>query len=443
MLRITDIQDSLLHLVGWKQSHDVENPIRDDLTKTESGFYFQTKNPLITLQNIQSVIPEDYVLKYPQWNEEKEYAEGAIVRAQTNESINTGTYLSFEAWIAQSANKGAKPGDSEEWKKYSLLSDYSEDITRDGIATMVQRFLTDKILGKETKSLLERRALFNGTANLANKTPNESKIVGFELVNARSMGVTMKIDKIGLQMTGAKGRVRLYIFHSSMPEPYKTIDVEVTSNGGFQWFVVDDLYLPYMGGEFQNAGGSWYVCYDQNDLPEGMQAVNINRDFSQPPCSCNRTEYQAYRLYSKFTEVRPFAITPPNGFVESPYLWDVQKMSTRWTQSFGINIEMSAYCDLTDFVISQRAMFADVLATQVAADVLNLIALNPSVRVNRNQSNVSMMDVLYQRDGNTQGRPTGVLAALDRAYSSVYVDTGGIDRICLGCFNNGVNYSRV
>jgi hypothetical protein len=53
--------------------------------------------------------------------------------------------------------------------------------------------------------------------------------------------VTAKIERIGLQMTGATGVVRVYLFHSSQVEPIAVQDLEFTkTNGGFQWFDMKD-----------------------------------------------------------------------------------------------------------------------------------------------------------------------------------------------------------
>lgn len=69
------------------------------------------------------------------------------------------------------------------------------------------------------------------------------------------MGVTAKIEKIGLQMTGGTGVVRMYLFHSSQIDPIKTFDLNFTvTNGGFQWFPLTDCYLPYISDK-NNAGG--------------------------------------------------------------------------------------------------------------------------------------------------------------------------------------------
>ena len=109
-----------------------------------------------------------------------------------------------------------------------------------------------------------------------------------------------------------------------------------------------------------------------------------------------------------------------------------------------MNCEISVECDLTDFIISQRYIFAPIIQKQVAADMLRTLALNPDVRVNRNQSNASKMDILYEVDGNTNGtRPGGLGYDLSMAYRALAVDKRGIARVCISCNNHGVKYLTV
>ena len=108
-----------------------------------------------------------------------------------------------------------------------------------------------------------------------------------------------------------------------------------------------------------------------------------------------------------------------------------------------MNIEVSVGCDLTDFIIQQRNIFATVLQRQLAVDVIRTMALNPQVRVNRNQANASKEELLYEIDGNPQGRATGLGKELKEAYDALDLDTRGLDRICLTCQPNGVRYTKV
>lgn len=436
MNRIKDIQDKLLHVVGWEQAYNPAEAIKADLLTSESGLTFQGAHPLLTLDNIKNIVPDNFLFIYPDWNIATPYVIGDKVKAQ------------YQVFIAIAGNVGTdplEPANGETWEAYNLLSDYLERETRKGIAAAVQTFIQTKQLDSETKTLLERRTFFDGAGRLAATINNRSKVCGYEIVPVRSMGVTTKIERIGLQMIGGIGTVRVYVFHSSKVEPIKTIDVAITDpKGGFKWVDVENLYLPYISdsSDSQNAGGSFYICYNQVDLPEGMEAINISKDWSRDPCmTCNMGDLEAWRQMTKYMQISPFTIPAPEGFQALPEMWDIQQNIFTNTQNYGINVEFSVGCDLTDFIIAQRHIFQNVIQKQVAATLLRTIALNPDVRVNRNQSNVSKMDMLYELDGNTAGeRPAGLGYELKKAYEALKMDTTGIDRICLSCNNKGVRY---
>lgn len=383
MIRIADIQQALFHLVGWEQDYDPEKAIDATLTQTDSGLYFQQAHPMVTLENIRAIMPE-------------------------------GEHVTLDAFLTNLTNKA--------------------------VTKTVQTFLQKKSLLKESRSLLERRSLFDGAGRMTNTIQNGQRIVGMEIVPAYSAGVTVRIERIGLQMTGATGHVTLYIFHSSQRDPFKTIDFEVTKgNGSMEWKDLTDCYLPYQGET-----GAWYLVYNQADLPEGMEAVNVTKDWSREPCgTCNRGSLEAWRELTKYLMVSPMKVPASETFQEFPELWDISQNVYTNTHNYGINMMISVGCDLTDFIIKQRDIFATVLQRQLACDVLRTLALNPNVRVNRNQSNASLADLLYEVDGNPQGRETGLGKELREAYDALDFDTRGLDRICLTCRPVGVRYSHV
>lgn len=441
MYRLKEIQDALLHVVGWEQSYDPAKAIDDNLTQTESGLTFQGAHPLVTLDNVRAIVPDDFVFQYPVWNMISEYKTGAKVRHNN------------KVWIAARDNQNKEPTESDfnddygnpYWKPYNMLTDFLERMTRNGIATAIQTFTQIKQLDKETRNLLERKTFFDGAGRIRATLPNNHKLVGFEIVPVRSMGVTMKIEQIGLQMTGATGVVRMYLFHSSQIDPIKTFDLNFTqTNGGFQWFPLTDCYLPYISDK-NNAGGSWFLCYNQDELPAGMEAINVSKDWSREPCgTCNMGSVEVWRELTKYLQVTPFMYHAPETFAEYPELWDIAQTLYTRTQNYGLNCEITIGCDLTDFVISQRAIFQTVIQRQVAAIALRTLAMNPNVRVNRNQSNASRTDILYELDGNTSGvRPGGLGYDLKKAYEALRIDTQGLDRICLSCNNSGVKYRTV
>ena len=440
MYRLKEIQDALLHVVGWEQSYDPAKAIDNYMTETESGLYFQGAHPLLTLDNMESIMPDDWGIQYPVWDALTQWKQNKVV--QYGNDTNGNKLF----WKAKADNVGEEPTeDSLFWSKYNILSDFLERMTRNGIATAIQTFTQIKQLDKETRNLLERKTFFDGAGRIRATLQNNHKLVGFEIVPVRAMGVTAKIEKIGLQMTGGTGVVRMYLFHSSQIDPIKTFDLNFTvTNGGFQWFPLNDCYLPYISDK-NNAGGAWFLCYNQDELPAGMEAINVSKDWSREPCgTCNIGSVEVWRELTKYLQVTPFMYHAPETFAEYPELWDIAQTLYTRTQNYGLNCEITIGCDLTDFVISQRAIFQTVIQRQVAAIALRTLAMNPNVRVNRNQSNASRTDILYELDGNTSGvRPGGLGYDLKKAYEALRIDTQGLDRICLSCNNRGVKYRTV
>ena len=441
MYRIKEIQDALLHVCGWEQSYNPKEAIDSDLTRSESGLMFQGAHPLLTLDTMRAIMPDDWGYQYPEWNSRETYSAGTIVQYDLNGNDDELYWESI-----RDNNTNEIPGEGVLfWKPYNILSDFLERVTRNGIATAIQTFTQIKQLDKETRNLLERRTFFDGAGRIRATLQNTHKLVGFEIVPVRALGVTAKIEKIGLQMTGGTGIVKMYLFHSSQIDPIKTFDLDFqVKNGGFQWFTLEDCFLPYISKD-NNSGGSWFLCYNQDELPQGMEAINVSKDWSREPCgTCNIGSVEVWRELTKYLQVTPFMYNAPETFAEYPELWDIAYTMYTNTQNYGLNCEITVGCDLTDFIISQRQIFQDVIQKQVAVIALRALAMNPNVRVNRYQSNATRTDILYELDGNTSGvRPGGLGYQLKKAYEALKLDTQGLDRVCLSCNNRGVRYKAV
>lgn len=441
MYRIKEIQDALLHVCGWEQSYNPKEAIDSDLTRSESGLMFQGAHPLLTLDTMRAIMPDDWGYQYPEWNSRETYSAGTIVQYDLNGNDDELYWESI-----RDNNTNEIPGESVLfWKPYNILSDFLERVTRNGIATAIQTFTQIKQLDKETRNLLERRTFFDGAGRIRATLQNTHKLVGFEIVPVRALGVTAKIEKIGLQMTGGTGIVKMYLFHSSQIDPIKTFDLDFqVKNGGFQWFTLEDCFLPYISKD-NNSGGSWFLCYNQDELPQGMEAINVSKDWSREPCgTCNIGSVEVWRELTKYLQVTPFMYNAPETFAEYPELWDIAYTMYTNTQNYGLNCEITVGCDLTDFIISQRQIFQDVIQKQVAVIALRALAMNPNVRVNRYQSNATRTDILYELDGNTSGvRPGGLGYQLKKAYEALKLDTQWLDRVCLSCNNRGVRYKAV
>lgn len=383
MIRNKDIQDKLFHLVGWGQDYSTQDIVLDEsLQQSESGLYFQSAHPLLTLQNLSCIAPAN---------------------------------ASFSEWL--------------------------ESKTKASILKAISRFCNEKMASGTSKALLENKTLFDGTGRIADVVKNKRNLVGFEIVPTRAQGVVTKINKIGLQFT-EPGDYTIYLMHSSSEEPIKTIKLTKTKKNSFEWFSISDLYLPYNGDT--DAGGSWYLCYYQSDLPENSKAIQKSLDWSKGPCStCSRKEALAWQAWSKYLEVHPFYV---NEELTSDLkeLWDIEDNQYVYDTNYGLNLEISVLCDITDFIVAQRHLFQDVILKQVAVDMLREFAYNANVRTNRHSINAARTDILYELDGDSASlKNSGLSYQLDMAFKAIKFDTNGISRICLPCKNNGLKFRTI
>ena len=435
MIIIKDLNEQLLHLVGWQQSYDTsEVKLSDNLTQSESGMYFQQVHPLLTLPNLMSIAPDFKNTNFPEHDANSSYKEGVVV------TLEDKYYKSIK-----DVPVNTEITNDEYWIETNLFSEWLEDKTKASIIKLINKFINMKLADKASKSLIENKTLFDGTGRLTNLATNRDRFVGFEVDTVRSKGVTVKINKIGLQFT-RPGKYKVYILHSSCDTPVYSFEFEKLKSNSIEWFKPkEDILLPYESQEI-DAGGSWYIGYLQSDLPENSQAINRDRDWSTQPCKgCSRQEFLAWQAWSKYIEVNPFYVDENQLLGEDEQMYfDPEIMNFTYDANYGINLDVSVYCDLTDFIIKQKQLFQDVIAKQVAVDFLREFAYNPNVRTNRRSINASRTDILYELDGDSSSmKHSGLNYELDLALKALNFSTQGLDRVCLPCVNHGLIYRTV
>ena len=435
MIRIKDLNEQLLHLVGWQQSYDTsEVKLSDNLTQSESGMYFQQVHPLLTLPNLMSIAPDFKNTNFPEHDANSSYKEGVVV------TLEDKYYKSIK-----DVPVNTEITNDEFWIETNIFSEWLEDKTKASIIKLINKFINMKLADKASKSLIENKTLFDGTGRLTNLATNRNRFVGFEVDTVRSKGVTVKINKIGLQFT-RPGKYKVYILHSSCDTPVYSFEFEKLKSNSIEWFKPkEDILLPYESQEI-DAGGSWYIGYLQSDLPENSQAINRDRDWSTQPCKgCSRQEFLAWQAWSKYIEIHPFYVDENQLLGEDEQMYfDPEIMNFTYDANYGINLDVSVYCDLTDFIIKQKQLFQDVIAKQVAVDFLREFAYNPNVRTNRRSINASRTDILYELDGDSSSmKHSGLNYELDLALKALNFSTQGLDRICLPCVNHGLKYRTV
>ena len=456
MLRAKHIEDSLLGLVGWKQTDDA-NPdllLSSNLLGSESGLYYQQAHPLLTLNNMASIAPDFSDYTKPEYDENSAYSKDQVVKVTTQDTSEPPVVTIQYFKAIDNVPAGIKPEASDGWPNYwietSPFSEWLEDKTRSTIYKAIYTYLNDKQNKGTYKNLLEDRILFDVTTRISDKIDNTDALVGFEIIPARAKGVTIKVNKIGLHFS-MPGTYKVYIMHSSKHGPVYSLTFTKTQPNTCEWFKTDSLYLPYIGSEDGTVAGSWYVCYLQSELPANSQAINRSYDWSGMTCrTCNRRDYEAYLAWSKYMEINPFRVNG-NDLVfdescETPVLnlWDAEDMQYFVDKTWGLNLDVTVGCYLTDFIVDQRWLFQDVLMKQMAVDALREFVYNPNVRTNRHSVNAGRTEILYEIDGDSSSmRESGLAYELKQALGAVSLATSGINRVCLPCCNHGLRYKPI
>jgi hypothetical protein len=436
MVRIQEIQEGLLHLIGWRQSHDAnDGVISEALTQSESGLYYQDAHPLLTLQNLQSIAPDFSNISHPAHSTEETYAKGVVVTDSDKH------YKSLKA-----VPENIQITDTEYWIETNPFSEWLETKTKACITKAISSYVNEKVAKGTYKTLCEKKTLFDGTGRIYDTIKNKNNLVGFEIIPIRAKGVTTKINRIGLQFS-EPGDYTIVIMHSSLMEPFYQETFTKRTSNNIEWFIPSqDLFLPYENEQI-DAGGSWYICYLQSQLPADSQAIRKNRDWSKGPCNeCSRHEYETWRIWSKYLEVHPFYVNEELVPIvdEQIQLWDVENNLYDYSTNYGLNLDITVACDITDFIVEQRQMFTDYLSKSLAVDFLREFAYNPNVRTNRHSINASRPDILYEIDGDSSSmKKSGMSYQLELASKAIQISTEGIDRVCLPCVNHGLKYRVV
>lgn len=432
MYRPDDIKANLTDLWGWRQNYNTADfTISDSLTQTITGQYYQEVHPLVTLENIKSIAPDFKNIDYDGWLITTQYRVGD--RVTLNE-------LHYRAKVD---NIGLTPETNPtQWERFDPFSEWLENKTQASVLKAIRSFWDSKMVDNKMRNILESKTLFNGTARIKNLVPEGSNFVGFELVPIRANGVTTKIEKIGLQFTETQD-VTLYLYHSSRTQPIKTQTFTRTRDGGMQWFDVTDFLLPYSSSEI-DSGGSWYLVYDQTAVSTG-HAISKDKDWSKKPCgTCDRDEVFSYRIWSKYLEVHPFKIASDQ--VVGGAIWDVANNLYTYETNYGLNLQLTIECDITDIIIQQKKTFQNIIGLQVAIDMLREFAYNPSYKIGRKQQNPGMdkMSILYELDGDSQSyKKSGLGYQFSEAMKAVSIDIKNMSRVCTPCKNGGVRYKTV
>ena len=409
MYNVSSLKSGLIGLVGWRRNYDPAGTQLTALTSSTSGLYFNDEHPLLNIENLLSIAPEFSKLSTPTaWNSGITYTVGDLVS------------LSGTNYIATAASTNQTPPDTDYWDVYDAFTYWLKAKTEAGIIRAVNAWLDRKMMMGTGNNLLERKQLLDVAGNLNDKDTNNANIAGLEITPIRSRNITGTIEAIGLQFDTTQ-TITVKLFSSSQPAALQSVAVSYATAGALQWETVDWT----MNGE-----GAYYIVVDQNAITG--QSINAVYEHAN---ACGGIEQIPG---GKFFRATAFDVS--GGYAS---LWDLDNMSYTRSTNYGLNLRLNLQCDFSTIILEQKNLFATLISKQVAIDLLRELAFNPTSRINRHEANIDRTTLLYEIDGDSQGRAGGIRKQLEDAIDAIQFDTTGIDKYCLPCRKRGVKYRAV
>lgn len=430
MYREKDFQACLQGLVGWRQNNNPDYPtLPPSLIASSSGLYFQDEQPLITLENIDQADKN-----YDQWNF---VAYDATVIYQDGYQVRFTDGNVYESLQDGNLNQLPTQAASTWWIVVPLLAQRIQNLTSAAATKLLSRIFVEKKLNQVTKSIFENIQLFDGAGSLLNKEVKQSRFVGFEIFLKDNKDLITVIRRVGTQFSQLNPNFPLYVFHSSQAQPIYSFTLALTKTVSFEWTKIldpdnNDVMLKYLSDDY-SPGGSFYIGYYEDDLLG--QAINKGYDFGViPQCATCNNNYKYWSSWSIYAEIQPLSVQNtdlPARVDGVPQLWDINKNQYAYTKNFGLNLDLTVKCDVTDFLCRERTIFSDCLLKQVAVDVLNLIGYST-----RNNTNAKMTkDLAIFELNNKDNYTPGATSRLEKSIKALSFDISDMNDACLPCDN--------
>lgn len=304
---------------------------------------------------------------------------------------------------------------NNEAERATAYNNWLKTITKQGIRQALSNWWTKKVSNNTAKTLIAHREAFWYNGPVIYGTPTSGRRLGMYVKPYQGLTSMLhfKIEYIGIALSQPQDVTINFLMDGEVnPE---TREVSYTGNGEEQWIKIDQITIKSYGKK------GFFVYYVSDNI---VGNVITNRG----SCNC--------RMSSKYIGIHghngPDSI-PSTEFGMRPYV-------TR--ENYGLNIKLEGYCDYTSFVKSQKQALAPLISLQVADYMLRHMAANPHGRLNRHEGQADPDRILFQVDGDPQGRKTGVAVELEDAYEASSFSRAGIDKYCLPC-NDQIVISRI
>lgn len=416
-------------LIGFERSYNADYAdIDDDLQASASGIYVNNGlHPLFTYDNITAIAEQFSKVTVKAWS--------GTVTYRTNDITKDGAdiYQSL-----QDTNLNHQPSASTTyWVKTTLMSAYFRRLYDGAVLKLLNQLFVEKKINEVAKSIHANINLFEGVGSIDKRIVKNERLVGLKLQILNPDTVAM-LSYIGMQVDTIQNPLTIYLYHSSSDVAVKTFTLNQTKAVQFQWHKITQEVLAFLNDQI-NAGGHYYLCYYEDDLTGSA----IRKDISWlgknncGNCSEAIVNSQLWGKWGKFIRIQPFYINSAD-IKPDKKLWDEERELYVDDTNWGMNIQMTIQCDVTNWMCQNSNLFTDALCKQLTVDILNEMAY--SMRDNQKKEKLAGLAAVAL--DNQENGQYGEAKKLALAIKAVSFDFSDLSPACLPCNNAARNPRR-
>jgi len=199
---------------------------------------------------------------------------------------------------------------------------------------------------------IDRQLLYENYNNKVNLETLPSGFVGYEIKKSSRKNVGFKINRVICEFSGT-GSLKILLFNTAKSTPIQTKTVSITGN-------YQEVTLNWTLDNTSQYAGKWYRDYDLANLK---------------------------------SEIKELCITPiyVNG-VSTEVLFD-QNFQQSSSNCWGLNLDISVFCDYTDLVINNEILFAYAIQLSAQIKVIEIIRASIRSNINERLSRESLIEI--------------------------------------------------
>lgn len=427
MYNSAKIKIALAGLVGLKQIYGTQYEQLDPRLTDNILYDLRDIHPLIEMENLVNSYRTATKLGYDVYQPDQTYARDSRVLSGS---------VAYKSLI--DGNIGNSPAtSSSSWEPVKVLSEQLLDSIASSIDKTLQAIFIRKKLNSLVKTIVDDFRLYDGRGEVTNKNANNGRFVGFKMLLHQGEDLIIRLPRLAFQFDAQCPDLKLYLFNTSQLEPVKVIPFNYNQAGIVKWYTLDrstEISL----GSFDD--GDYIIGYFESDLAPGAQSIKKETNLVDPKLcgTCNSNDFNLFRKRSNYLDIQPFYVEASH--MNGTELWDEQYEVYLERNNWGMNIEFTINCDLTDFIISNKMLFAEAISKQAAVDILKTMQFSG---LDNQQLQKLKSQINYAQYGSTENMNRGLVAEVDKSIAALDFDLSNLNRVCLPCNESKITGRKV